>query len=197
MMDWTGPPVQTQSQKQRSMEASKEKIYRIHGNVINILEELEERTQRSRGKKPLPKSKTDYYDHSEKDDETVDEVVQGQLITFQSIIKACDPRVKQSVKDELEKKTKKWMEVRRQEGADRDDIDRYAHMMLDIITHGQTSHSKDFLKSKSVNHDAFTHEDVQTIITASHKSAAVDREFQRDPNRKAKPYEIRSPGKGE
>lgn len=50
---------------------------------------------------------------------------------------------------------------------------------------------------KSVNHDDFTHEDVQTIITASHKSAAVDREFQRDPNRKAKPYEIRSPGKGE
>lgn len=51
--------------------ASKEKIYRIHSNVINILEELEERFQRSHGKQSLPKSKTDYCDHREKDDGTV------------------------------------------------------------------------------------------------------------------------------
>ncbi|VDI29682.1 Hypothetical predicted protein [Mytilus galloprovincialis] len=60
----------TQKQLQISLEATKEKIYTVYGNVINIIEELEDRIQKQHGLHPMPKSSTDNYDHSDKCDDT-------------------------------------------------------------------------------------------------------------------------------
>lgn len=55
--------------------------------------------------------------------------------------------MKESVRDELERKTRDWMEVRRQHGAEQSLIDKYANMILEIITRGKTSHAREFLKT--------------------------------------------------
>ncbi|XP_052097112.1 uncharacterized protein LOC127732098 [Mytilus californianus] len=185
-----------QAQQQRSMEATKERIYKIHGNVINILEELEDRQQKKSKKELLPKSGTDYYDHSEKCDDTANEVAQGQLIACEAVLKGCDPQIKDSLRKELEEKTRKWLAVRQSKNLPKDIVDTYAEMALEIITRGKTKHATEFTEFKSKEHP-MTPDDVNLLMTGQYKASEVDKEYAKDPQRKAKSPSIRAVGKEE
>lgn len=74
----------------------------------------------------------------------VDEIVQGQLITFEAVLKGCDPQIKDSLRKELEKQTRQWLAVRQKKNIPKDIVDTYAEMALEIITRGKTKHATEF-----------------------------------------------------
>ncbi|VDI05655.1 Hypothetical predicted protein [Mytilus galloprovincialis] len=77
----------------------------------------------------------------------VDEVVQGQLLALEAVLKGCDHRLKENLRKELADKTKQWIAVRQHHGIPRDIVDTYAERTLEVITKGKTTHAREFLDS--------------------------------------------------
>ncbi|VDI15462.1 Hypothetical predicted protein [Mytilus galloprovincialis] len=69
-------------------------------------------------------------------------------------------------------------------------------MALEIITRGKTKHATEFTEFKSKEHQ-MAPDDVKLLMTGQHKASEVDKEYAKDPHRKAKSPNIRAVGQEE
>ncbi|XP_052225190.1 uncharacterized protein LOC127840814 [Dreissena polymorpha] len=130
------PQFQAQRQEQRSLEASKQMVYSVYGNVISILEEYEQRD--SPGKR-FARSDIHIPDQSRKGKDDVESIVETQLLLFETQLKACPSEVRNLLGEELKQKTIKWVAVRH--GQTHSKTDKFIAQLYEILAKGRTDHA--------------------------------------------------------
>lgn len=178
-------------QSQRSAEASAQMVYEVFGNVIAILEEVEQRELKTKSfRQQLPRSEIYLPSQSHKQDKDVTTILEAQLLLLESQLKTCRSEIRNKVKDDLLKQTYQWNGERQDHKLPNDHrTDHYVTKLVEIITDGSTSHPDKFRQSPG-DIKGVTQKDMEHVLGAQHKIVQLDRQFE-DPTRKAQPPRIR------
>ncbi|KAH3842807.1 uncharacterized protein LOC127876558 [Dreissena polymorpha] len=180
---------QRQDQIQRSLEASKQMLFSVYGNLVAIVEEFERREDVGQ-KTKLPKSNIYMPDQTRKSDEDVQAVLETQLILFQQQAAACPPGVMQTARDDMKKKTLEWAAVRSEHKHDYTAADSYIGQLYEILSQGKTHHS--FYDKPSPEIDARTIQDnMPYIMSGKHDAAMLDKDFKQNGEKRAVMPDIR------
>ncbi|XP_053390660.1 uncharacterized protein LOC128553505 [Mercenaria mercenaria] len=179
-----GELAQRQHQLQRSVEASKQMLYGVFGNVITILEEYERRElAKYRMEHNMPKSDIYIPDQTHKNFEDIKSNVDTQLLLFETQTKACPPEALAEVLDELKRRTLAWSAVRQEMGIKEiQQTDYYMSKLYEILAKGATNHGP--VESQEVT-EGVMKESFQAIMYGDHDRAELDREFKNNPDKKA------------
>ncbi|XP_052227956.1 uncharacterized protein LOC127842467 [Dreissena polymorpha] len=172
---------QIKLQQQRTLEASRQMLYGVYGNLVAILEEYEARTHNGT---PLPRSNITLPDQSTKSLEDVESIVQGQLLAFQMQSKACHPDVRNEVNKDLRKKTLIWAAVREEKTLEMQTTDTFICQLYKILAKGKTRH--EILENRRQSDSIKTIKDtLPHIMQGKHDAATLDESFKKDPGKKA------------
>lgn len=179
-----GAHAQKQQQLQRSVEASKQMLYGVFGNVITMLEEYEQRElAQFKMQHNMPKSEIYIPDQRHKTFDDIKSNVEVQLLLFETQTKACPPEALAEIHEELKRRTLAWSAVR-EEMRIRDihQTDYYIAKLYEILAKGGTFH-------QPINNEGVTEgvmkEGFQAMIYGEHDRAVLDREFKTNPDKEA------------
>ncbi|XP_052227135.1 uncharacterized protein LOC127841967 isoform X2 [Dreissena polymorpha] len=177
---------QAQLQGQRSMEASKQMLYKVYGNVISILEEYEQRD--SPGKR-FARSDIHIPDQSRKGKDDVESIVETQLLLFETQLKACPSEVRNQLGEELKQKTIKWVAVRH--GQTQSKTDKFIAQLYEILAKGRTDHAFHSRPRPDITPEVMR-ENIPFLMRGKHDQATLDHSFRDDGNRKAVAPNVRA-----
>lgn len=183
---------QAYMQQLRSTEASAQMVYEVYGNVIAILEEVEQRELKSKSHpKQLHRSEIYLPNQSHKQDKDVTTILEAQLLLLQSQMRTCRLEIRDKVREQLLDSTLQWTAERHDQQLPTDHLtDHYAAQLIEILSTGSTNHPDKFRQSPG-DVRGVTQKDMEYVIGAQHKTAELDRLFE-DPTQKAKIPRIRS-----
>ncbi|XP_052229021.1 uncharacterized protein LOC127843197 isoform X2 [Dreissena polymorpha] len=179
-------PIQIQSQKQRSMEASKQMVYGVYGNVISIIEEHEKRESPN---KRLAISDIQIPDQSRKGNDDIESIVETQLLLFETQLKTCPGEVRDQLGEELKQKTIKWCSVRH--GQEHDKTDKFIAQLYEILARGRTQHAFHSRPRPNINAEVMR-ENIPHLMRGKHDQSTLDQSFQHDTSRKAVAPNVRA-----
>ncbi|XP_053391839.1 uncharacterized protein LOC128554595 [Mercenaria mercenaria] len=173
-----------QKQLQRSVEASKQMLYGVFGNVITILEEYEKREMaKYQMQQQMPKSKIPIPEQSDKSFEDVRSIVETQLLLFETQTKVCPPEAISEVLEDLKRRTISWSAVRTEKGIKEvHATDFYVTKLYEILATGKTEHPP--LERQEVSEETMR-EGFQAMLHGDHDREKLDREFKKDKDKKA------------
>ncbi|XP_052228104.1 uncharacterized protein LOC127842578 isoform X2 [Dreissena polymorpha] len=181
---WTYSPEeqkQIQLWKPRQVEASKQMLYGVFGNVISILEVLESRVDK-KGK--IYKSKIAIPNQSSKSESDIRSIVQGQLLAFQMQNMVCPSNVSSSVNKELRVKTILWAAVRQDHKLAINEIDTYICKLYKILVKGRIQHEINYQSRNQVSAETMK-ETIPHIFKGRHDALAITEAFDEDHCKKA------------
>ncbi|XP_063405636.1 uncharacterized protein LOC134689598 [Mytilus trossulus] len=174
---------------QRSADASAQMVYEVFGNCIAILEEYEQREQKT---SRLSKSNIAMVDQSHKSEKDVKRIVEAQLLMLETQIKSCRDDVRDTVIQQLKDSTMEWCGERHDRQLPTDTItDKFAGQIYEILSRGRTSHPKEFYQ-KPGDVQGVGIDQMQQVLAAQHKIGEHDRQFEGSSTKKAKKPSVRS-----
>lgn len=175
---------QIQKQLQRSLEASKQMLYGVFGNVITILEEYERRElQEFKIQHNIPHSEIFIPDQRHKTFDDIESNVECQLFLFETQTKACPPEVLAALREELKSRTLGWSAVRAEIGLKEiHQTDRYIAQLYEILAKGGTFHQP--FHSDGVTEQVMKN-GFQAMMNGDHDRAQLDKEFKENPYKDA------------
>lgn len=164
-------------------------VYEVYGNCIAILEEYEQREQKT---SRLSRSNIAMVDQSHKGEKDVKRIVEAQLLMLETQIKSCRDDVRENVIQHLKESTMEWCAERHDQQLPTDSYtDKFAGQIYEILSRGRTTHPKDFYQKPGDIADV-SKEEMQHVLAAQHKIGENDRKFEGNSSRKAKTPSVRS-----
>lgn len=175
---------QIELQLQRSLEASKQMLYGVFGNVITMLEEFERRElQQFKIQHTIPHSEIFIPDQRHKTFVDIKSNVECQLLIFETQTKACPPEVLAALREELKNRTLGWSAVRAEMGLKEiHQTDLYIAQLYEILAKGGTFHQP--FNSDNVTEQTMK-DGFQAMIYGEHDRAHLDKEFKENPDKGA------------
>ncbi|WAR20303.1 hypothetical protein MAR_002141 [Mya arenaria] len=177
---------QGSSQLQEQLQPSKQMLSTVYGNTISMLEEFESREQQGRHR--LPKSHIPTPDQSWKTNE--DSVLETQLMCLETQRKSCPNDARNELLDDLKRKTIHWASVREENNCPRQQTDKYAAKIYEILDKGKTDHAFNH-RPRPVITERTIRETMPHIMRGKHDQMELDRQFRDDRNRMSRTPAVR------
>ncbi|WAR20323.1 hypothetical protein MAR_002161 [Mya arenaria] len=166
------------SQLQEQLQPSKQMLSTVYGNTISMLEEFESRE--SQGRYRLPTSHIPTPDQTWKTKE--DSVLETQLMCLETQRKSCPNDARNELLDDLKRKTIHWASVREENNCPRQQTDKYAAQIYEILDKGKTDHAFQH-RPRPVITERTIRETMPHIMKGKHDQMELDRQFRDDRHR--------------